>query len=204
MHLSIELANDKGTTLETWENHYRLSPVGAEGVSTEVVSALHNGEDVTDKEREAQARREAAARTGGRAPAFAGIEDPFDPAVQQAATVRPLGERKAVDGRDCASFEIRVQKKDGGYEGTVWLELVTGLPVELSYRPTRLPFGVHRMVTTVRYGGPAGEALPVRVEVEGSGAILLLKRTFRSAVVLGGYWRRGSVAAGITPPPGRA
>jgi len=186
MRLAIEMADDKGTVLETWDNRYRLS-LGADGaVRTEVVSALRNGRNETRKEREAQAKRDRSARTDGEPPMGGFGVDPFDPGLQGSVVIGPPAGNRQIDGRNCVAFAFSLaQPKNSVVEGTAWLDAASGLPVEFvsSLRP--LPLGVHEMSTTVRYtGGFVSE-----VRVEGSGSLLFLKRRFVSVVTLGGWFR---------------
>lgn len=74
-------------------------------------------------------------------------------------------------------------------EGTAWIEETTGLPVEAAWTPSPLPRGARSLQTTVRYGGRAGEALPMEVRIEATGALLFFKRIVRSIMTLDAWWR---------------
>ena len=187
MRLAIQVADDEGKVLETWDNRYRLS-TGADGtVRTEVVSAFHNRKDETQKEREAQAKRELNARSGG-APTMSGFgDDPFEPSVQDAVEIRRLAGTRDIAGASCVAFSyILAKPKGASVEGTAWLEAATGFPVEVVSSPEPLPRGVHEMSTTVRYAG----GLVSEVLVEGSGSLLFFKRRFSSVITLGGWVRK--------------
>jgi hypothetical protein len=189
IRLAVEMADDKGKVLETWDNQYRLS-AGADGVvRTEVVSAFHDGKDETQKEREAQAKRDAAARAedGARGQDIDLGDDPFDPDLQDAVDIRQLAGTRAIAGMTCVAFAFTLTKPNGAtIEGNVWLDAITGLPVEFVSSPKPLPRGAHELVTTVRYA----DGLAAEVRVEGSGSLLFFKRRFMSVITLGGWFRR--------------
>jgi hypothetical protein len=189
MRLSIEMADDEGKVLDTWDNRYRLS-AGADGaVRTEVVSAFHNGKDETRKEREAQARRDDAAKAEGKAqaPDVGFGVDPFDPEMQDSVEIRPLAGTRQIAGRTCVAFVFSLtMPKNGVLEGTAWLDAATGIPVEFVSNPKPLPRGAHELTTTVRYA----DGLVTEVRVEGSGSLLFFKRRFVSVITLGGWFRR--------------
>jgi hypothetical protein len=191
MRLAIEMADDKGKVLETWDNRYRLS-LGTDGaVHTEVVSAVRNGKDETRKEREAQAKREVQAERGGSAQpdgesAWAGfLDDPFDPAMQDTAHIRLLEGTREIAGTACIAFAFNLSKpKNTAVEGTAWLNAATGLPVEVVSSPKPLPRAAYELVTTVRYT----DGLVSEVRVEGSGSLLFFKRRFSSVITLGRWF----------------
>ena len=186
MRLVIEMADDAGKVLDTWDNRYRLSPGEDGAVRTDVVSASRNGKDETRKEREAQAKRDRSARTDGEPPMGGFGVDPFDPGLQGSVEIRPLAGNRQIAGRTCVAFAFSLtQPKNSVLEGTAWLDAESGLPVEFvsSLRP--LPRGVHEMSTTVRYT----DGFVSEVRVEGSGSLLFLKRRFVSVVTFGGWFR---------------
>jgi len=197
MRLAMEMADDRGKVLETWDNRYLLS-AGADGaVQTEVVSAFHNGKDETQKERDAQAKREAQAKRDSSAQRDGGsdwttyLDDPFDPAKQDAVEVRLFEGTSEIGGRTCVAFAFTMSRpKNLVTEGTAWLDAATGLPVELVSSPKPMPRAVHELVTTVRYA----DGFVSEVRIEGSGSVLFFKRRFVSVVTLGGWFRSGALA----------
>lgn len=187
MRLAIEMADEHGTVLDTWDNRYRFS-IGADGrVKTEVVSAFHNRKDETQKEREAQARRDRDARTNGASPVSRFGDDPFDPSVQGSLEIRRLDGTRAIAGMACVGFAFLLSKHaDASVAGTAWLDAATGLPVEVVSSPKPLPRGARELATVVRYtNGLVSEVL-----VEGNGSLLFLKRRFSSVVTLSGWFRK--------------
>jgi hypothetical protein len=187
----IELLDGQGRRQDAWETRMRISP-GPDGEPVGAVeSATHNGKDVTARERENQVRRDAEARRAGRDPFRMG-DDPFDPALQGHADVRPLPEARTVEGKACALYAFSVKKPDGtSLEGTAALDSASGAPVEVSYTVKPLPAGVQQLSTVLRYANdPAKGCLLREVSFEGSGGVLFVRKTFRSVVTLDGYWQK--------------
>ncbi|MCX7029401.1 MAG: hypothetical protein NTU62_04690 [Spirochaetes bacterium] len=187
MRLAIEMADDKGKVLATWDNRYQLS-VGAGGaVLTEVVSAFHNGKDETRKEREAQAKRDRTAEPDGGSAWSEYLDDPFDPSEQDSVEIRLLAGIRQIAGSACLAFAFTLTKPKGAaVEGTAWLDAATGLPVEISSTPRPMPRGAHELSTIVRYT----DGFVSEVRVEGSGTLFFFKRRFSSVVTLGSYYRK--------------
>jgi hypothetical protein len=187
MRLAIEMADDAGTVLETWDNRYRLS-IGESGtLRTEVVSALHNGKDETEKERKAQEKRERRMEAEG-ATSMSGFgDDPFASTVQESVQIRRLDAQREIAGTTCIGYDFTITKpKNVTVEGTAWLEAATGIPVECTSSTKPLPPAVHEMSTVVRYD----EGLVTEVRVEGSGSLLFFKRRFVSVITLAGWFQR--------------
>ncbi len=186
----VELLDIQGVRQDVWETKVVLSP-GADGQpAPEVESASHNGKDVTAQEKENQARRNEDARRKGR-PAYTVTEDPFDPDLQRGATVVATGEKGIVYGRRCVMYAFKVTRKEGGLmEGTAALDESTGAPVEATYTVTPLPLWIQKLTTILRYvPGPGGDGFLREVSVDGSGG-LLLKRIFRSTILMDAYWSK--------------
>jgi hypothetical protein len=187
MRLAIEMADEAGKVLETWDNRYRLSVDGSGVVRTEVVSAIHNGKDETEKEGRAQEKREGDSRSGGSSPMAGFGDDPFAPGVQDTVQVRRLDGTRVIAGRACIGYDFTIAKpKNATVAGTAWLDAATGFPVEYTSAPSPLPPAVHEMSTVVRYA--AGRVSEVRVE--GSGSILFIRRRFVSVISFAGWFER--------------
>jgi hypothetical protein len=187
MRLAIEMANDEGTVLETWDNRYRLSVDGDGILRTEVVAAIHNGKDETEKERKAQEKRERRMQADGGTSMSGFGDDPFAPAVQGSVQIRRLAGTREIGGAACIGYDFTIVKpKDVTVAGTAWLDAATGMPVEYTSSTRPLPPAVRDMSTVVRYRG----GLVTEVRVEGSGSLLFFRRRFVSVVTLGRWFQR--------------
>jgi hypothetical protein len=185
MRVLIEMADDKGKVLESWDNRYRIVPGPDGSLTTEIVAASHDGKDETRKEREAQAKRERENPPDGRDDWTRFIDDPFDPVIQETVTFRRLAEARTIGGVAGVSFAFTIAKPKGAsVEGTAWLDAATGAPLEVVSSPRPLPRGAHELATTVRYAG----GLAAEVRVGGSGSLLFFKRRFSSVITLGGWF----------------
>lgn len=186
MRLAMEMMNDAGKVLETWDYRYRLFPGENGAVRVEVVSAIHDGKDETEKQRAAQAKRDREAGSDGSGAWSRYLDDPFDPAAQDAVTITPLAGTRVISGVSCVAFDFSLAKpKDVRVEGTAWLDAATGAPVELVSSPKPLPRAVHELVTTVRYAG----GFVSEVRLEGSGSLLFFRRRIVTVITLGGWFR---------------
>lgn len=189
MRLAMEMANDAGKVLETWDYRYRIFRDADGVVRTEIVSALHDGKDETQKERAAQAKRDREAGKSGATAWSRYLDDPFGPAVQDAVEARRLADVREIAGTTCVAFAFTLAKpKNATVEGTAWLAAATGQPVEVVSRPTPLPPAVRELATVVRYA----DGFVSEVRVEGSGSLLLLRRRLVTVITLGGWIRIGS------------
>lgn len=191
--MHIETQDDKGNPKERYDSELRLVP-GADGTpELRVEKAVRDGMDVTDKERDAQEKRSSEAKTKGKPQALNFGDDPFDPDLQAAVDVTALGQSRTIGGKRCSVFGFTMKKKDGStLEGTAALDPENGTPVEVTYTAKPLPVGVQSMTTIMRYGnGPSGDGFLREVSVDGAGAFLFIKRTFRTLFSLDGYWKRG-------------
>ncbi len=185
MRILIEMADDKGRVLDTWDNRYRIIAAPDGALTTEVVAATHNGKDETRKEREAQAKRDAPADASSPWSRF--LDDPLDPEVQDSLSVRRLAATRTFSGVPAVAFAFVLAKADGAtVEGTAWLDAAAGLPLEISSTPRPLPRGAHELATVVRYA----DGFPAEVRVVGSGSLLFFKRRFASLITLGGWFAR--------------
>jgi hypothetical protein len=183
MRILIEMADDTGRVLETWDNRYRIVAGPGGALRTEVVSATHNGKDETRKEREAQAKRDAPADASPPWARF--LDDPLDPEVQDSLTVRRLAATRSFSGVPAVAFGFVLAKSDGAtVEGTAWLDAAAGQPLEISSTPRPLPRGAHELATVVRYA----DGFPAEVRVAGSGSLLFFKRRVASLITLGGWF----------------
>lgn len=185
----LQLVDDKGLPQDTWESWYTLGPGDSGSVTMEVVKASHNGNDTTAREQENQrkSRREPPTRW----------DNPFDPGMQGQVTAAPTGKTEQIDGRSCTLYDFTFRKDERStLVGTAWVDTASGAPVQARYTASPLPRGVFSLTTTLRFAkGPTGEGFLQEALVEGVGGVLFIKRTFRSVVTVGAYWRPAPVSS---------
>jgi hypothetical protein len=165
-------------------------PPGDGEPKPELVRYLRDGVDVTERERaKLAAQQEEAARkkkSGGRSVTFGVGGTPFDPQHQATTSFRRTSERRTIDGRACQAFEYsRADPAGGRYVGTAFLDEETGAPLSLRERPEPLPRFADQLWVALSfvYKGP-GEWYPTRVQVEGSGGLLFIRKSIRTTIEL--------------------
>ena len=179
--MNLEVADDKGKTTDAFEYWYRLSPDDHGAPVLSLQKALRNGVDVTASEIQAQQRR-----SGINVISLLMANNPFDPdrqnSVQETTRVGTL----EVDRQSCAeySFVMKAERAAPWRARQRW-SLSNGLPLEISYSPKPLPFGVQKMITTLSYA----HGYLKEVVMDGSGGFLFLKRVFHTRVTLDDYWK---------------
>ncbi len=173
-------------------------PPGSGEPKAELVSYLRDGVDVTAKERgrlakrqrEAEARRKKGEKDGNSV--TIGVSGtPFDPQRQSSVSIRRSGEKRTIDGRVCQGFEYSYSDPAGGRSlGTAFLDEQTGAPVSTRERPDPLPRFADEVwvALTYTYEGP-GEWHPTRVDIQGSGGLLFIKKSIRTRIDLLDFWR---------------
>lgn len=125
-------------------------------------------------------------------------DGPFDPEIQKDVCVTETGARETIDGRTCVRFgytyPVRTEKPSKGkpalVKGTAWIEDDTGNPVKIEFTNDPLPKGAKSMLTKFHYGsGGNGSWILERMEFEGSGSFLFIKKRIRGDISLGDYWK---------------
>jgi hypothetical protein len=185
----LQLVDEKGVTKDSWQSWYTLAAGTGGAVTMDVVKATHNGDDTTAREQENQRKSKREPPTHW--------DNPFDPKVQPTVSSKPTGKTELVDGRSCTLYDFSYTKADHTtLSGTAWLDAATGAPVQVRYTADPLPRGVFSLTTTLRFSkGPAGEGFLREAFVEGVGGILFIKRSFRSVVTVGEYWKPAPVSS---------
>ncbi len=171
-------------------------PPGTDGeTQPELVRFVRDGVDVTAQERAKLARKRNEQRPRDRGAERRGSltvgGTPFDPEAQSRISFRRTSEKRTIGGRDCQGFAYsRTDTEGKTLVGTAFLDTVTGAPLSLRERPDPLPRFADRVwvTTTFAYKGP-DEWYPTRVEIEGSGGFLLIKKSLRTTIELLDYRR---------------
>jgi hypothetical protein len=177
-------------------------PPGSGEPKAELVRYLRDGVDVTAKERakfskqqqEAEARKKKGEKDGNSV--TLGVSGtPFDPRRQSAVSIRRTEEKRTIDGRVCQAYEYSYADPAGGRSvGTAFLDEQTGAPLSTRERPDPLPRFADKVwiVLTFTYKGP-GEWYPTRVDIEGSGGLLFIRKSIRTRIELLDFWRDPAV-----------
>ncbi len=125
-------------------------------------------------------------------------DSPFDPEIQKDVCVTETGARETIGSRSCVRFgytyPVPAKKPSKGkptmVKGTAWIEESTGNPVKIEFTNDPLPKGAKSMLTKLHYGsGGNGSWILERMEFEGSGSFLFIKKRIRGDISLGDYWK---------------
>ncbi len=179
----FELLNGKGepeqvtvTTMHIFEK--------AGDITSELVSVIQDGEDITEKAKEERENEENDDD-------FSMKESVFHPDNQQRLTKSRLPETRNIKGRNCAGFEYTIKLDEETRSGTVWINTETGLPVENHYSPDPLPKHVKKLESVVTFSYTDDNQFYVdRIRVEGRGGILFIQKDFRMEMVFSEYWKK--------------
>ncbi len=171
-------------------------PPGAGEAQPQLVRFLHDGVDVTERERakfaerqreEAERKRKGEKKEQGKGGVTFGVGGtPFDPRYQATVSYRRSTEKMTIEGRACQGFEYsRTDPAGSRFVGTAFLDEQTGAPLVVRERPEPLPRFADRVsvVLSFVYKGP-GEWYPTRVDVEGSGGLLFIRKSIRTTIAL--------------------
>ncbi|MDZ7374505.1 MAG: hypothetical protein ONB23_11130 [candidate division KSB1 bacterium] len=183
----FELLNSEGKTEHTRETHLRISYGDSGDARVELTKAIQDGQDVTEKARSQEEARHSSARSERRQGQIG--FGPLEPEVQGRVKAHPLGQKRSIDGRVCLGYGFEQESGEEGKRlGEVWLDVNSGAPLAISFRPEPLPKHVSELQTTVRYGPDEnGHWVAKEMEVEGKASFLLIRKRFRSVTQFGAY-----------------
>jgi hypothetical protein len=125
-------------------------------------------------------------------------DSPFDPEIQNDVHIAETNARETINGRTCVRFgytyPVKTEKPSKGkpvmVKGTAWIEDGTGNPVKIEFTNDPLPRGAKSMLTKFHYGsGGNGSWIVERMEFEGSGSFLFIKKRIRGDIALSDYWK---------------
>ncbi len=196
MTMTFELLDKKGQADMTDVTNYKITFNDSGEAKTEIVRALHNGKDVTDKRKEDMAKEEAKNikqdeekdENSDNSVGFSLQESPLHPDNQDIISVTPLQQDTTIDGKQCALFRYSLPLKESTKQGSVWIDTATGAPVLHKYTISPLPSKVKKMKNPVRYDyEPDGKFVVSQSQFEGVGGILIIKKSFRGTMTFGDY-----------------
>ena len=142
-----------------------------------IVSAVEDGRDITEKQ-----RRQAERRSGDESESEY-IHGIFDPAKASGLTLEPAGYEVVVHGRSCAAYSFRLEDerrmgpgspKRVVEEGSVFLDVETGMPLRIQSRMVEGPKSITAMTYTMNaFSGPDGTWRPDYVNMEFAGRMVV-------------------------------
>ena len=188
VQMSTEELNRKGELKNSRIIWMRLI-LGENGeIASETVKYLDNGTDKT------QERSDSSGPPGsqGNSSSFWSMDDtPFAPDAQNRVTREAVGRTEILDGRPVQTFRYELVNRDGDImEGTVWIDVEHGAPVRMDMVPKPLPRFVSSLQTSIYFTYTDDEHwLPTRMEIEGEGGFLLVRRAFTMKALLSDHWR---------------
>lgn len=162
------------------EFHSKVRYDGGE-MSTEVIRAVRDGEDVTAEERAKRAKEKAKKKeSSGKKQVRLSFESPFAPSKQSLYRFRILGPEPSAPDRVRISYEPAGEKTVELSIGEAVVDTKAGRLIRLSGHPSRFPWFVDRMQVTLVYEEPTplGSMLS-KMEGEGEGGFLFIRKRMR-------------------------
>ena len=193
MTMRFELLDKNGQADMVDITKYKFTP-GEDGEQESVlVSASHNGEDVTEKRKEQEEKEKSKQKKdeddNQNSVGFSLKESPFHPDNQSAISVKSLDESKNIAGKSCAAFSYSLPLDEGAKEGTVWIDVGTGAPVRHEFTTTPLPPKMKEMKNIVKFTYTPDKKLYIsQMMFEGVGGVLFIKKSFRGTMDFADYW----------------
>ena len=187
--ITSEQFNKKGKLRSSEQRIFRALQTEA-GVQSELISAYKNGKDITEEERR-KAEEENAENEDENNDEDSPFPNPFDPELQEVVTYRRTGQ-SINSGTDIVliEYEFRMQiEPDSEYVGNVYLDSVTGVPVEFEATVEPLPRLTKFVRLAVRFQNDANRWFPVHMEFEGAGGWFFVYRHFKSTIEFTDYFR---------------
>jgi hypothetical protein len=176
---------------ETWAKLM----LGEDGqVQSEIVKAIENGEDVTEKrkaeEEEAKKKNEDEEGEESESHEMEGYS-PFDSERQERLSISRMPAEETLDGKNAIVYQFsELTEDDETIGGRAWLEAGTGIPLKVEYTVVPLPKRVKEMVTTMEYEYIPPDFLIVKhMTIQATGGILFIKKHFRMEMTFTDYWR---------------
>lgn len=170
------------------EFHSRVRYDGGE-MSTEVIRAVRDGQDVTAEEREKRAKEKARKKeSSGKKQVRLSFESPFAPSKQSAYRFRMLGPDPSGPNRVRIAYEPAGERTVELSVGEAVVDTAEGRMVRMSGHPSKFPWFVERMEVTLVYEEPTplGSMLS-RMEGEGEGGFLFIRKRMRMQGTFGDW-----------------
>lgn len=198
IYMKFERLDSDGKTKDQNETWLELLPGEKEG---KLIKALENGKDVTKEELEKERIKRENNKGKGKknnGDHFINLSSeeivPFLTNSKKPVTYKYLGKEKE-NGVECNVFEFQkdyIQKKGTKeetitYQGKIWLDAVSGMPVKSSYTPNPLPSKVKQMEMDTTFISEGDKFFIKSHKMYIKAGFLFFKKRFRISFVLGGY-----------------
>ncbi|RPH94422.1 MAG: hypothetical protein EHM72_15610 [Calditrichaeota bacterium] len=181
----FELLNSQGDVTDLTLSQTKLVLNQANQVESQIIQVIHNGQDVT-----AKSAAENSSEEDGEKQEFSFEESPFNPEIQDRVSVRLTDERIVIDGKPCVIYEYSLLISDQTRSGKIWLDTLSGVPVQNEFTQEPLPKHVKKLINRIFYRCNADGSFYVdKISFEGSGGFLLIKKNFRGEMIFSNYWR---------------
>ena len=198
IYMKFERLDSDGKTKDQNETWLELLPGEKEG---KLIKALENGKDITKEELEKERIKKEKNKENGKKNNdghFINLSSeeivPFLTNSKKPVTYKYLGKEKE-NGVECIVFEFQkdyIQKKGIKnetitYQGKIWLDAVSGIPVKSSFSPNPLPSKVKQMDMNTTFISDGDRFFIKSHRMYIKAGFLFFKKRFRISFVLGGY-----------------
>ena len=194
-----EVLNRRGEPYSVTQLFFSLSLEADGRMRTELVRALKNGEDTTEKMKarvKIRSPQESMDPEKEETYSVTISDSPFDPERQKSVAFSPRGERQVLFGHSCRRFDFtyrttivrKGKPEELTWTGMAWLEEGSGLPVKLEFSLEPLPSRIRSLWTVYLYETARPDKWVLsHVQISGQGGFLFIKKRFRSTTTFSDY-----------------
>ncbi len=190
---------DKNGYPKSIESFWCKHTPGAEGqVKKEIIKALKNGKDITEKKQERYNR--PIDPHDGLSEIALGLDGtfPFDQNIQaQISSERLELKNPALDCSSAVAFSFtRQMESTAPLTGIAWLDEKTGQPLKLSYAPVPLPGRIKEMNILIFFSAtPEGIWRATEINITAMGKFLFFTKRLQNSTTITDYWHRGKISS---------
>jgi len=188
---------DKTEYPKSFESFWRRHSPGENGeVKKEIIKALKNGKDITEKKQKKYSK--PAKPTDGISETALGLDGtlPFDTEIQAQISYRRIDLENSPRCENAVAFSFTRQMEHTAHlSGIVWLDANTGRPLKLLYAPDPLPGRIKKMTIEMLFDStPEGAWKPSEVNITAMGKFLFFTKRLRNTTSITDYWNRKNPA----------
>jgi len=191
-----EVFDEDGKLEESSEVHLRFIPEKNGEIAIKLIKAIENGKEVTEEARDEIEKYLQELEEDEE-------DNPFNPGVQQNITIKRLNRTRVINDKKCIAYEYKQKTKDAEWYGTAWLEVGTGIPVEVQSEPDPLPpieegVEAESLSVIIRYDYTAEGAWYVKEAIVDIGIkvkilpLVTFKGTVHNVTTFSEYWKYGA------------